>query len=382
MIDVQPARDATAQFSQEFLLKILDNSYDAIFATDSQGVTIYANKACETYYGIPAPEMIGKDPWQFMDKTGCYPPLAPIILSSKSRQTLEQTTGTGAKVLVTTSPIYDAAGNIEFLVQNCRDIRQLEDTKRDLEQTKEMLNRMQREVVALRNQELGRNTMLVANSVQMKELLVLADRVADIDINVLILGETGTGKSALAKYIHKTGPRREGPFISINCAAIPEDLIESELFGYAAGAFSGASQKGKIGLVELADRGTLFLDEIAELPLRLQGKVLEVAQSHRYYPVGGCQVKEVDCRIIAATNRDIKKMAKQGDFREDLYYRLSVMEMEIPPLRERPEDMWAFIYYFLNQFNRNIKRTIRFPLPVGRFFMNMPGRETFGNWKI
>ncbi|HWR38149.1 MAG TPA: sigma 54-interacting transcriptional regulator, partial [Patescibacteria group bacterium] len=343
MSSAKKTTDEFKTLTKEFLLKILDNSHDVIFATDSNGVTLYANKACETYYGISPDEIIGKDPWQFMDKAGCYPPLAPIVISSKVRHTLEQTTGTGAKMVVTTTPIYDGNGNIEFLVQNCRDVKQLEDTKRDLEQTKEMLLRTQQEVVTLRNRELGQDT-LVANSMQMKELLELANRVSDIDINVLIFGETGTGKSALARYIHKVGPRKGGPFISINCAAIPGELIESELFGYVPGAFTGAHQKGKIGLIELAREGTLFLDEITELPLRLQGKLLDVIQEHRYYPVGGCQVKEMDCRILAATNRDMKKMAEQGEFREDLYYRLSVMEMEIRPLRERPEDTRALIY--------------------------------------
>ncbi|HWR05681.1 sigma-54 interaction domain-containing protein [Sporomusa sp.] len=344
-----------SQLSKETLLKILDYSYDAIFATDGKGVTIYANKACEKYYGIKPSDVIGKDSWQFMESVGCYPPTAPITLHSKDKHTLEQTTRTGAKMLVTNNPIYDNGGNIELLVQNCRDVQQLEDTKRDLEQTKELLARMQDEVVALRKKEL-RNATLVVNSPQMKELLQLVDKVATVDINVLILGETGTGKSALAKHIHKLSSRKDGPFISINCAAIPDELIESELFGYMAGAFTGALQKGKTGLVELADGGTLFLDEIAELPLRLQGKILNVIQERRFIPVGGRQVKETDCRIISATNRNIEEMIERGSFREDLYYRLNVIEMELRPLRERPDDTMALIYYFLNQFNKKYKK--------------------------
>ncbi|HWR45866.1 sigma-54 interaction domain-containing protein [Sporomusa sp.] len=345
----------TSQLSRETLLKILDNSYDAIFATDGKGVTIYANKACEKYYGIKPSDVIGKDSWQFMEKVGCYPPTAPITLHSKDKHTLEQTTRTGAKMLVTNNPIYDQGGNIELLVQNCRDVKQLEDTKRDLEQTKELLARMQNEVVALRKKEL-RNVTLVANSNQMKEVLQLVDKVAAVDINILILGETGTGKSALAKHIHKLSSRKDGPFISINCAAIPDELIESELFGYMGGAFTGALQKGKTGLVELADGGTLFLDEIAELPLRLQGKILSVIQERRFIPVGGRQVKETDCRIISATNRNLEEMIERGSFREDLYYRLNVIEMELRPLRERPDDTMALIYYFLNQFNKKYKK--------------------------
>lgn len=355
MKDVENLPTNDIQLSQETLLKILDNSYDVIFATDSNGIIIYANKACEKYYGIKPSDIIGKDPWQFMEKAGCYPPTAPITLHNKNRNTLEQSTRTGAKLIVTNTPIYDKAGNIEILVQNCRDVRQLEDTKRDLEQTKELLARIQNEVEVLRQKQL-QNAKLIANSSQMKELIKLVERVAPIDINVLILGETGTGKSALAKNIHRISSRQNGPFISINCAAIPEELIESELFGYLGGAFTGALQKGKKGLIELADGGTLFLDEIAELPLRLQGKILELIQERHFIPVGGSQVKTVDCRIISATNRNIQEMIENGTFREDLYYRLNVIELELKPLRERPDDTMALIYYFLNQFNKKYKK--------------------------
>ncbi|HWR41731.1 sigma-54 interaction domain-containing protein [Sporomusa sp.] len=342
--------------SRQVLLKILDNSYDAIFATDSNGVTIYANKASERYYGIRPVDVIGKDSWQFMEKAGCFPPVAPIVLDNKGgKHTFEQTTRTGAKMLVTTTSIYNEDGNLEFLVQNCRDIKQLEDTKQDLEQTKHMLRGIRQEGAAVRKREI-RDVTLVANSRQMQDVLELADRVADVDINILILGESGTGKSALAKYIHKAGFRKEGPFISINCAAIPNELIESELFGYVAGAFTGANQKGKAGRIELANEGTLFLDEIAEIPLRLQGKILEVIQERRFLPVGGCTAKQVTCRIITATNKNIRQMVEQGKFREDLYYRLNVMELELRPLRGRPEDTLALIYYFLNQFNKKYKK--------------------------
>lgn len=343
------------QLSREILLKILDNSYDAIFATDSTGITIYANKACEQYYGIRPSDMIGKDPWQFMEQAGCYPPTAPITLHCKARNTLEQSTRTGAKMVVTNTPIYDQNGNIEFLVQNCRDVKQLADIKRDLEQTKELLARMEKEVVVLRKKEL-QNVKLVAHSAQMKELMQLVEKVAPVDINILILGETGTGKSALAKNIHRISSRQNGPFISINCAAIPADLIESELFGYMGGAFTGALQKGKTGLIELADGGTLFLDEIAELPPRLQGKILDVIQERRFIPIGGQQVKTVDCRIISATNRNMNALIERGLFREDLYYRLNVIELELRPLRERPEDTLSLIYYFLNKFNKKYKK--------------------------
>lgn len=346
------------QLSKETLLKILDNSYDAIFATDSEGVTIYANKACETYYGIKRSDVIGKDPWQFMELAGCYPPVAPIILHNKNRCTVVQSSRTGAQMVVTTTPIYARNGTIEFLVQNCRDVTQLEDIKYDLDKTEQMLMMNKQQVIAMSKRE-SRDHTIIAKSSQMKDLLELAERVAAIDVNVLILGETGTGKSMVAKHIHKMSPRKEGSFVSINCAAIPDELIESELFGYVPGAFTGAHRKGKVGLIELAAEGTLFLDEIAELPLRLQGKILDLIHERRFIPVGGCQVKYIDCRLIAATNRDLKKMVEQRQFREDLYYRLNTIELEISPLRERSADIQVLIYYFLNHYNKKYKKEHR-----------------------
>lgn len=348
------AKELSKQLNRATLLKILENSYDGIFATDKNGITFYANKACETYYGVKPEDVIGQDPWILCQDKGCFPPAVPIALHNRERCTVEQCTPTGAHVLITTTVVYDKTGNIEFLVQNTRDIKQLEDTKTNLNQAQAILARIKGEVIELRRQEL-RDLKLIAKSTPMKGLLNMADRAARVDANILLLGETGTGKSALAKYIHKVSPRKDGPFISINCAALAGDIIESELFGYVGGAFTGALSKGKVGLLELAHQGTLFLDEIAELPLRLQGKLLDVIQDRRFIPVGGCESRVVDCRIVAATNRDILKMIKNREFREDLYYRLSVVELEVKPLRERPEDIYSLIYFFLNKFNKKYR---------------------------
>lgn len=191
----------------------------------------------------------------------------------------------------------------------------------------------------------------LARSESMRECIELARKVSFADSTILILGETGTGKSALARYIHQISQRKDGPFHTINCAAIPDHLLESELFGYQAGAFTGANAKGKEGLIELADNGTLFLDEIAEIPVKLQAKILEVIQESRFFPVGGTKYKKVNIRIIAATNRDLEKMVIDRAFRRDLYYRLNVIEIQIPPLRERTEDIIPLAEYFLNKFD-------------------------------
>ena len=194
----------------------------------------------------------------------------------------------------------------------------------------------------------------------MGDVFKVAERVAAVDSNALILGESGSGKSYLAKYVHKMSRRSKGPFITLNCPSIPEQLFESELFGYTPGAFTGANRAGKPGLIELADTGTLFLDEIAEIPLNLQAKLLEVIEERQFIKVGGKETKKIDIRILAATNRDLKTLVKKGLFREDLYFRLNVLEIKIPPLRDRPDDILPLVSYFVDKYNKNYGRRVRF----------------------
>ncbi|MGE5587490.1 MAG: sigma 54-interacting transcriptional regulator [Clostridia bacterium] len=192
---------------------------------------------------------------------------------------------------------------------------------------------------------------VIAYSVEMGRVLQLAAKVAPVNTTVLLLGESGVGKEVVARFIHSTGPRRRGPFVNINCGAIPATLLESELFGYESGAFTGARREGKPGMVEAASGGTLFLDEISELPPDLQVKLLQLIQERKLVRVGGVKPLGVDIRIIAATNRDLAAMVGRGEFRADLFYRLNVVPITIPPLRERPDDVIPLIYHFLNRYN-------------------------------
>jgi len=193
---------------------------------------------------------------------------------------------------------------------------------------------------------------VIAYSVEMGRVLQLAAKVAPVNTTVLILGESGVGKEVVARFIHRTSPRRDGPFVNINCGAIPATLLESELFGYESGAFTGARREGKPGMIEVASGGTLFLDEISELPTDLQVKLLQVIQERKLVRVGGVKPLDVDIRIIAATNRDLAAMVARGEFRADLFYRLNVVPITIPPLRERPDDVIPLIYHFLDRYNR------------------------------
>jgi len=213
--------------------------------------------------------------------------------------------------------------------------------------------RLEREVEALRRRlkemALPEAPEIIAESPKMKELLVLARKVAQTQATVLILGESGTGKEVLATLIHRLSPRHKKPFLKLNCAAIPEGLLESELFGHERGAFTGADRL-KQGLFEIADQGTIFLDEIGDMPLPLQAKLLRVLQEGTFRRVGGVREIKVDVRVIAATNRDLEAMVKEGRFREDLYWRLNVVSLAIPPLRERREDVLPLAHFFLKKF--------------------------------
>ncbi len=199
---------------------------------------------------------------------------------------------------------------------------------------------------------------IIGNCEQLKKVLSLAKIVAATDSTVLIVGETGTGKELLAKYIHKNSPRAKGPFIAINCGAIPKDLAESEFFGYEKGAYTGATEKFKQGRFELANHGTIFLDEISELSLELQVKLLRVLQERRFFRLGGTKEISVDVRIIASTNKVLEDLVSQGKFREDLFYRLDVARLELPPLRERGEDIMLLASAFVKEFNKKFGKNV------------------------
>jgi DNA-binding NtrC family response regulator len=219
--------------------------------------------------------------------------------------------------------------------------------------------RLKKEVQWLRAQyqEKFRSGGIIGVSQKMKEVLGLAEKVAQgSETTVLIEGETGTGKELLAEYVHFLSPRSSFPFIPINCGAIPKDLFESELFGYERGAFTGALEKGKMGKVEAAEKGTLFLDEVGELPPTAQVKVLRVLDEKEYFKVGGVEKKRADVRIIAATNRELESEVKKENFRDDLYFRLNVVKLHIPPLRERKEDILPLFRFFLDRFNEQFKK--------------------------
>jgi PAS domain S-box-containing protein len=349
----------TPRLTYELLKKILEYSHDEIYVTDAQGIVVYVNQAVEKHCGISALEIIGKSSNELSAGHYWFPRVSPIVLIEKKSITLEQKTRIGKTLLTTATPIFNKNGALEYVIENARDITEATGIKLELSKSQKLLDRYQKEIETLRKKEMN-IPEFISKSQRMSNLLTLVQRISQVNSTILLLGESGSGKSHMAKHIHKTSPRRDGPFIAVNCASIPSELMESEMFGYSKGAFTGANAKGNIGLIELASDGTLFLDEIAELPLRMQAKLLQVLQENQYYKVGGREVQQVNCRIIAATNRNIQEMIKQRQFREDLYYRLNVFEIEIPSLRERKEEIIPLALYFLEKFNQkyNCKRQL------------------------
>ncbi|MDL0165616.1 sigma-54 interaction domain-containing protein, partial [Clostridioides difficile] len=314
----------------------------------------------EENYGLKKEDIFGKNV-SFLEDSGysTKSPI-PIVLKTKTKFSLEQDTQTGKKLIITATPIFDENGNLEFTVENCRDITELNNIKNKLEDTKKQVKKYKSEVETLYRTALRIEDTVIMDGIVMRPIINTVNHVSKTDVSVLLLGESGTGKSSLARYIHHNSNRSNGPFITINCATISPQLLESELFGYTSGAFTGASTKGKVGLVELANGGTLFLDEIGDIPQNLQAKFLQLIQDRTFTPVGSLKNKKVDIRIISATNVDLVSKVKEKKFREDLYYRLNVIEIKLPPLRERRDNLVEIIKYYFNRYSSdfNLNKTI------------------------
>ncbi len=338
--------NSVKQLNEE-LRTVIDASYDGILVADAQGTVHRVNEAFERIMGIKAEDILERSLEEAAEDI-LPAALVEAVRSKKKRQStvLERA---GSQLLLTGNPVLDKEGNLGRIVINVRDLTELNELRRQLEHSEELTRRYHSELHELRKQLLDEKGIVV-HSAKMKKILDLALRVAQVDSTILLLGESGVGKEIVAKVIHSNSKRKEGPFIKVNCGAIPGNLLESELFGYEPGAFTGASREGKMGMFELAHNGTLFLDEIGDLPLPLQVKLLRAIQDREIYRVGGQQPRRVNVRILAATNRNLEEMVENGDFREDLYFRLNVIPICIPPLRERKDEIIPLVKRFKNQF--------------------------------
>lgn len=338
---------------------IIESSYDGIYVTDGKGVTERVNTAYERITGYRRSEVIGKYMGDLV-AAGYFDQSVSLLVQKEKKPVtiMQELKKTGKHVIVTGNPVFNKNGEMVKIVTNVRDITELNQLRQQLEETRELSERYLTELEELRKQTMMPENF-VANSPEMLRLLELVKRVAQVDTTVLLQGESGVGKEVIAKIIHQYSARNKGPFIKINCAAIPEGLLESELFGYEGGAFTGARKQGKPGLIEMAAGGTLLLDEIGEMPFKLQAKVLRVIQEREIVRVGGTRTIEVDTRIIAATNKNLEQMVKDKEFREDLFYRLNVVTIVLPPLRKRRADIKPLVFHFLQRYNKKYKKNIK-----------------------
>ena len=346
---------------------LIENSYDGIYITDQNGITLYTNSAIERITGIPKEYYLGKSVDQLIKRGILNASVTHKVVKQRRTVSLVQNNFEGKETLITGSPVFNEDGEVEQVVTNIRDLSDLNELTQKLIKANELNNQYKQELEKLRQTAIKDGVVFVSE--KMKGIYEIAEKITDIDATALILGETGVGKDVLARHLYNRSIRsKKGNFIKINCGAIPADLLESELFGYEGGAFTGANQKGKPGMFELADGGILFLDEVGELPLHLQVKLLRVLQEREIQRVGGTKAKKVDVRVIAATNRDLSELVKKGEFREDLFYRLNVIPISIPPLRERREDILALTDLFLSKANGQYKSNKTFDGELKEFF--------------
>ena len=324
---------------------------DGICMTDGKGVVLAINKVYTEITGITEEIIVGNPIQKLLDEGYFDRAVTYMVIEQKRRVSLFSTIASNRKkVLITGNPFINEAGEVTQVLTIMKDITELMITKEKLEKAERESERYRSELVKYKHLA-ERQSTLIGESLAVKKIKELISFVAKTDATVLITGETGTGKEVVAREIHENSGKPKAPYIKVNCAAIPGSLLESELFGYEKGAFTGALNKEKPGMFELADGGTLLLDEIGEMPMLLQSKLLRVLQEKEIMRVGGVKSVSVEVRVIASTNQNLLHLIEKGTFREDLYYRLNVIPVHIPPLRERLDDIPLLLYRLLEKYN-------------------------------
>ena len=348
--DISSELKATRDLSHE-LTAIIESSFDGIYVTDGDAKTLRVNKAYERITGLCRKELIGRTMYDLVAEGVFNESVTIKVLASRHAESLIQQSRSGKTYMVTGTPVFDESGGISLVVTNVRDVTELQQLQKQLKNMETLQHQYLEALSQLKNYTGGHDKYILISK-KMADVHALVLRLARVDSTVLIQGESGVGKEVVADMIHSASPRKKAPFMKISCAAIPENLLESELFGYRPGAFTGAKKEGRPGLFEMADKGTLLLDEIGEMPLGLQAKLLRVVQEKQCVRLGSSDPICVDVRILAATNRDLEKMVAKKEFRKDLFFRLNVVPVHIPPLRERKEAIAGFVQYFLKQLNK------------------------------
>lgn len=338
---------------------IIDQSPSSIYVADVNGKTLRINRSFEELTGLERKTLLNRATQSIEEDNIFMPSVCSLALSEGRRIVVQQTVNT--KEFITAGvPILDESGNMVRVITNALLSEESTNISAYWRQSKE--------------QKKTGNTpvKLIASSRQMQEILQLVDLVKNTESTIIIEGETGVGKSMLARYIHESSNRRQRKMTEINCGAIPPQLLESELFGYVSGAFTGASKKGKEGLIEASEGGTILLDEISELPLLLQVKLLHFLQNRRITRIGDTKEIPVDVRVIAATNKSLELLVEKGEFRSDLYYRLNVVPIIIPPLRERKDDIMPAVNHFAEKYAKLYNKHLDIHQSCIDYFLSNP----------
>lgn len=335
---------------------IFESSYDVIFVADENGTALRVSDSCERFWGVKKEEFIGSNVFKLEEQGVFTPSVTRMVLEQKRKISTIQKTDKNRTLLVVGTPVFDKSGKVRRIVNASRDITEIDQLQKELNEMKEISAGYQREIQQLKELKSSPiQSKLVYESKKMQQVVHQIKKVASYHSNVLILGESGVGKEIIASMIHHFSYRNDQPFVKINCGAIPESLLESELFGYEKGTFTGGNKNGKDGLFFAANNGTILLDEVTEMSMPLQVKLLRVLQEREIRRVGSVKPIKIDVRVIASTNKNIKKLIDDKQFREDLYYRLNVFPIEVPPLRDRKEDIPAITKHFIELFNQEYK---------------------------
>jgi PAS domain S-box-containing protein len=338
---------------------ILNSLPDGVFITDTEGTTLRVNRMYEQLTGLRQQDIQGKNVRTLVEEGIFDRVLNPEIVKTGKPSTHVQKLSNGKRLVLSGIPVFDAAGHMCLVVTFVRDITMIARLNEQMDGQRQLIEQINEQIAYMANKE-SRAVEAVFASPAIEQVKKYLAHVAATDASILILGETGVGKDVFTRFTHSMSSRSNKIMLKVDCGGIAETLTESELFGYAPGAFTGASAKGKAGYFELADGGTIFLDEVGELPLSMQTKLLRVLQDGEIMRVGGNRPRKVDVRVIAATNRDLEECVKKGTFRSDLYYRLKVASIAIPSLRERVEDICPLAEHFLSQYCVKYHKTLAF----------------------
>ena len=343
----------------KFFTSILDTISDGVFISDAMGTTLYVNQMYADLVGVPARDLRGKNVRDLVSEGFFDLALNPEVVRTGKPATYMQKLKDGKNVVISGSPVFDDKGRDCLVVTFVRDETRLAELNEQTGEQRKLIKEIN-DKLAFVAQSQGRDLEPVFSSSAMQSVAMELKRYASTDATVLIMGETGVGKDVFARLTHRWSRRKDKILLKVDCGGISETLTESEIFGYVPGAFTGASSKGKPGYFEIADGSTIFLDEVGELPLSMQTRLLRVLQDNEIVRVGSSQPRKVDVRIIAATNRNLEECVEAGTFRRDLFYRLNVGTVRIPPLRERPEDVRVLAALFLRQYTTKYRKKLAF----------------------